>query len=546
MPKPFSDFSRKTVIFLSVDNIAMSDRFYRDIIEEIREGRIKTKEDLHIAKIRLCRIYNMSKIPPDSEILKKLPEGLRKDEFLEILRKKPSRTASGVAVVAVMTSPERCPHGRCTPCPGGIETNTPQSYTGFEPATMRAIESGFDPFLQTRNRIEQLRAIGHAIDKIDFIIMGGTFMARDPFYREWFIKRCYDGMNDSESKDLESAKRKNEYAKSRCIGLTIETRPDWCRINQIEDMLRYGATRVEIGVQTVFDSVLEKIERGHTVYDSILATRLARDAGLKVCYHMMPGLPGSDLDMDLESFRMIFEDPEFKPDMLKIYPTLVIKGTRLYEMWKRGEYKPLETSEIVELLIKVKSILPDWIRIQRIERDVPSDKIDAGIKESNLRQIVKEEMGRRGLRCRCIRCREIGFTDKSIEPTNLKIHRIDYTANEGEEVFLSFEDREKGVLLGYLRLRSPGRPYIEEIYERRSMIIRELKVVGREIEVGKRSDFAIQHRGIGRMLMEEAEKIAKEEFDCDKILVLSGVGAKDYYRKLGYRDDGFYLSKILK
>ena len=524
----------------------MREGFYRDIIQELRRGNIRSKKDLHRAKIRLCKIYNLSKIPPDSEILKRLPEDMKKDYILEILRKKPARTASGVTVVAVMTSPEKCPHGRCKPCPGGIEVNTPQSYTGFEPAAMRAINNNFDPFLQTRNRIEQIEEIGHAVDKIDFIVMGGTFMARDPFYREWFIKRCFDGMNNSDSRDLEEAKRKNERARSRCIGLTIETRPDWCRMNHIEDMLRYGATRVEIGVQTVFDSVLDRMGRGHTVYDSILATRLAKDAGLKVCYHMMPGLPGSDLDMDLESFRTIFEDPRFKPDMLKIYPTLVIKGTELYEMWKRGEYKPLETSEVIELLCKVKSMIPEWIRIQRIERDVPSNRIEAGIKESNLRQIVRNEMEKRGLRCRCIRCREIGFTDREFDPDNLKIHRRDYMASDGEEVFLSFEDKENDVLLGYLRLRLPENPYIKELSEKRSMIIRELKVVGREIEIGERSDLAIQHRGIGKMLVREAERIAKEDFDCEKIFVLSGIGVKEYYRKLGYRDDGFYLSKVLK
>ena len=524
----------------------MIENFYREIIEEIRKGRIKSKKDLHRRKLRLCKLYNLDKIPPDSEILKRIPDDMKKEEFIEILKKKPTRTLSGVSVVAVMTSPERCPHGRCIPCPGGVDINTPQSYTGYEPATMRAISNRFDPYLQTRSRIEQLREIGHPVDKIDFIVMGGTFPARDPFYKEWFIKRCYDAMNNSDSKNLEEAKKKNETAESRCIGLTIETRPDWCRVNHIEEMLRFGATRVELGVQTVFDFVLEKMERGHTVYDSILATKLAKDAGLKVCYHIMPGLPGSDPNLDMETFKTIFEDPRFRPDMLKIYPTLVIDGTKLYEMWKKKEYIPLDTMEVINLLSRVKSMVPEWIRIQRIERDVPSHKIEAGVKESNLRQLVREYMQSKGMRCRCIRCREAGRTDAEGDIERARINRIDYIASDGEEVFLSFEDRHSDVLFGYLRLRMPGNPYIKEVAETSSMIVRELRVVGREIEIGKRSTLAVQHRGIGRALMMEAEKIAMEDFDCRKILVLSGVGVKEYYRKLGYSDDGFYMSKRLK
>ncbi|HDO19133.1 MAG TPA: tRNA uridine(34) 5-carboxymethylaminomethyl modification radical SAM/GNAT enzyme Elp3, partial [Thermoplasmatales archaeon] len=428
--------------------------------------------------------------------------------------------------------------------PGGVEKNTPQSYTGYEPAARRAISHDFDPYRQTRSRIEQLEQIGHATDKIDFIVMGGTFTSRDPYYQRWFIKRCFDGMNGFESKDLEEAKRRNERAKSRCIGLTIETRPDWCRIQHIDAMLEFGATRVELGVQTVYDSILYEIKRGHTTTDTILATMLAKDAGLKVCYHMMPGLPGSDMDKDFDSFRLIFEDPRFRPDMLKIYPTLVIEGTELYNMWKEGAYKPLTTDEAIRLIAKIKTIIPEWVRIQRIERDVPSNKIDAGIRESNLRQLVHEYMEKIGKRCRCIRCREAGRSGTDIDEfriDDVKLIKREYEASNGNEVFLSLE--RKDILFAYLRLRLPFAPYRYELRDESCMIIRELKVVGRELPINARSKFAIQHRGFGKMLVEEAEKICREEFDCKKLFVLSGIGVKDYYRRLGFKDDGIYLSK---
>ena len=521
---------------------------YDKIIKKILLGKIKTKQELHREKIKLCKEKGVKKIPPDSEIIKNLPDTLadgEKEILLSLLRKKPVRSLSGVTVVAVMTSPADCPHGRCVPCPGGVKRNTPQSYTGHEPAAMRAAMHNFDPYKQTRSRIDQLKTVGHPVDKIDFIVMGGTFTARDPFYQEWFIKRCFDGLNGSCSGDLKEAQKKNENAESRCVGLTIETRPDWCRIQHIDKILEFGTTRIELGVQTTFDSLLYKMKRGHTVTDTILATKLAKDAGLKVCYHMMPGLPGSTMDMDKESFRTIFEDPRFRPDMLKIYPTLVIEGSELYEQWKSGKYEPLATEKTISLIASIKSMVPEWVRIQRIERDVPATQIVAGIKESNLRQLVKERMEREGKRCRCIRCREVGHAYPDLDVNyNVELVRRDYDASDGKEVFLSLEDKELDVLFGYLRLRLPASPHREELQRERCTIIRELKVVGREISIGKRAKRGIQHRGFGEKLIEEAERISKEEFDCNRIFVLSGIGVKGYYRKLDFKDDGVYLSKI--
>ena len=523
--------------------------FEKEIIDLIIAGKIQTKEELHKTKIKLCKKYNIDAVPPDSEILAKLPVDFSDEEretAVSILRKKSTRSISGVAIVAVMTSPESCPHGLCIPCPGGPDSGTPQSYTGHEPAALRAGLNDFNPFWQTRNRIEQLEAIGHPVDKIDFIIMGGTFTARDPFYQEWFLQRCYDGLNNKDSKSLEEAMKLNEKAKSRCIGLTVETRPDWFRLRHADECLRFGATRVELGIQTVFDDVLSTMKRGHTVADSVIATRIAKDSGFKVCYHLMPGLPGSDIKRDVESFKTVFEDSRFKPDMIKIYPTLTIEGTGLYELWKKGEYTPLSTEKAAKLVAELKTFVPEWVRIQR---DVPSQFIDAGVDKSNLRQYVDKEMKKQDLVCRCIRCREMGHKSQK---EKIKINEKDidlcssfYDASDSEEVFISLVEEKHDALIGYLRLRDIINSHRVELSKNPCMIIRELKVVGREIPVGKKNSKGLQHKGFGRELIDEAIRICQEEFDKEYLFVLSGVGVKPYYRKLGFKDEKLYLLKKL-
>jgi len=524
--------------------------FYSEIISLILSKKIQSKEELHKAKIRLCKKYDIKRIPSDSQILAELPDDFSEDEkeiAVKVLRKKSMRTISGVAIVAVMTSPAYCPHGLCIPCPGGPKNSTPQSYTGHEPAALRAILNDFDPYLQTRNRIEQLQAIGHSVDKIDLIIMGGTFTARNPFYQEWFVKRCYDALNNEESKNLLESQKKNETAFSRCIGLTVETRPDWFRFFHADKSLSFGATRVELGVQTVYDDVLNNINRGHTVSDSILATRVAKDAGFKVCYHMMPGLPGSDEKRDVESFQAIFEDSCFKPDMIKIYPTLTIRGTKLFDMWKKGDYMPLSTERASKLIAEVKGFIPEWVRIQRIQRDVPAQFIDAGVTKSNLRQIVEKEMKKQNIECRCIRCREIGhkYLKQKIEldDKDIGLDCTFYNASGSEEVFISLVDEKHDALIGFLRLRDINSSHRYELYRQPCMIIRELKIVGRELSIGKKSSHGFQHRGFGKELIDEAKRICLEEFDKKNLFVLSGVGVKEYYRRLGFKDDGVYLLK---
>ncbi len=509
--------------------------YFSDLEELFRNGKIRSKEDLEKWKNRLAKKYKM-KMPRNSEILRNLPEDIVK-KYQHILVKKPSRTLSGVAIVAIMTSPFPCPHGKCIYCPGGPDKGTAQSYTGHEPAALRAAQYNFDPYEQTKARIEQLNMIGHSTDKIDLIIMGGTFTARPQKYQEWFVKRAFDAMNGVESKTLWEAQLINEDAKNRCIGLTVETRPDWFMEKEIDFALKLGATRVELGIQTVYDEILEFVKRGHTIKESIISTRLAKDAGFKINYHMMPGLPGSSPEKDFLAFKEIFENPDFRPDMLKIYPTLVVKGTELYEMWKRGEYEPYSLEEMVELLIRVISIVPPWVRIQRIQRDIPAKFIEAGVKKGDLRAIVLREMEKRGIRCPDIRCREVGRK----RGANFKLVRRDYDASRGKEVFLSFEDEKEDSIAAFLRLRNPS----EEAHRpemRNAAIVRELKVFGKEVPVGIREEKAWQHRGFGKDLMKEAEDIAKE-WGAERVVVISGVGVRNYYRKLGYERLGPYMAK---
>ncbi|RLE82427.1 MAG: tRNA uridine(34) 5-carboxymethylaminomethyl modification radical SAM/GNAT enzyme Elp3 [Thermoprotei archaeon] len=473
--------------------------------------------------------------------------------------KKPVRFISGVHVIAVMVKPRQCPHGRCLYCPGGVELGAPQSYVPDSPAVARAIPLKFDPYEQVKYRIRAYEAMGHRVSKVELIVMGGTFLAYPPGYQEWFISMCLKAMNDyplfrekPEETSLPKEQMRNENAKIRCIGITIETRPDWCKEEHIDRMLYLGATRCELGVQTIYDDILERVERGHSVRDSIEATQLLKDSAYKVCYHLMPGLPGSDVDKDLEMFKTIFRDERFKPDYLKIYPTLVIPSSKLYELWKHGEYKPYSEEDYLELLVKMLSMVPRYVRVIRVGRDIPVKWIAAGLRYGNLRQIVLDRMKERGLKCRCIRCREVGhyILEHAQIPDfrDIVLCRIDYEASRGHEIFLSVEDLKRDILYALLRLRIPSdNPHRREIRVGRSALIRELHVYGPAVPVGEKS-FWWQHRGLGKLLMSYAEKIALEEFGRYRIFVISGVGVRNYYRKLGYRKYplSFYMFKDLR
>lgn len=500
---------------------------------------------LNKVKLEFCKKHELSWMPRNSDILSVLPAAM-KDRFGPDLRLKKVRSISGVNVIGVMSSPRGCPHGRCVFCP--MEKGFPMSYTSGEPAAMRGMQAGYDAYLQITSRIEQLKAIGHEPSKVELVIQGGTFLAAPLEYQEHFVKRCLDAINGFDSPTLDQAKKRAEFGEVRNVGLTIETKPDWCKQPHVDQMLRFGATRVEIGVQVIDDRVYELTNRGHTVEDVVEAFRIAKDAGFKIVAHMMPGLPGSDLQKDLESFRILFQDPRFRPDMMKIYPCLVMEGTELYKWWKRGLYEPYDAGQAADLIAQVKEMVPPWVRIMRVQREFPVQQIQAGAKKGNLRELALKRLRENGKRCRCIRCREVGHRmlkeNLKVQPDQVRLLVDEYEASEGQELFLSLEEPEADVLIGYLRLRFPSRRSHRQEVDGSTAIIRELHVYGPEVPVGRKYGGAWQHTGLGRKLMAEAEIKAKEH-GAKRMLILSALGTKGYYARIGYDYFGPYMGKTL-
>lgn len=556
-------------------------KFFEDLIRTIKKEKPQ-KEKWVKLKTKICKKYKVKKIPTDTQILLNA-----KKKDLNFLKKyltiKPTRTISGVAVCAVMTKPIPCPQkSPCIYCPGGPESvfgAVPQSYTGKEPATRRAIRNKFDPYLQVFNRLEQYVVSGHNFDKIELIIMGGTFPSFQKKYQEDFVKYALKAMNDFSSlffrknefdmdkfkkffelpadinnplriksvhkkilslkgkTTLEKEQKKNENSQIRCVGLTIETRPDYGKITHGNEMLRLGATRVEIGIQTVYDDVLEKIEREHSTKDTIDSIRTLKDIGFKINVHYMPGLFVSR-KKDLDGLKKLFKDQYYRPDMLKIYPCMVLKGTKLYNLWKQGKYKPLTTEEAASLITDFKKYIPTYCRVMRVQRDIPTYMTEAGVDRTNLRQYIEEKMKREGIKCRCIRCRESGRAAK-VEKIDFLIQ--EYEASKGKEFFISAEDVKNDVLIGFCRLRFPSQQLRKEI-TKDSALIRELHVFSPAVAIGEKSKTSLQHKGIGKKLVALAEKISKENHK-NKVIIISGIGVRNYYRKLGYKKEGPYMVK---
>ena len=515
------------------------------LASEIVERRISDQDSLNRAKLEFCRIHQLDRMPRNSEILSALPADVR-EKFGQTIRLKRIRSISGVNVIGVMSSPRGCPHGRCVFCP--MEKGFPMSYTSGEPAAMRGLQAGYDPYKQITGRIEQLRAIGHVPSKVELVIQGGTFLAAPVEYQERFVKRCLDSLTGVEASSLEEAKRNAELSEVKNVGLTIETKPDWCKQPHIDEMLRFGATRVEIGVQIIDDDVYALTNRGHTVEDVVEAFQLARDAGFKIVAHMMPGLPGSNFQRDLDSFKQLFDDSRFRPDMMKIYPCLVMEGTELYDWWKKGLYQPFETEQAVELIARVKEFVPPWVRIMRVHREFPVHLILAGVKSGNLRELALKRLRENGKRCRCIRCREVGHRvlkeNLAVDASHLQDVLREYEASGGKEFFIAIEEPDNDVLVGYLRLRVPSKKAHRPEIDGSTAIVRELHVYGPEVPVGRHYPGAWQHLGLGRKLLSAAETKAVE-VGAHRVLVLSALGTKEYYERSGYRPLGPYMSKSL-
>jgi elongator complex protein 3 len=407
----------------------------------------------------------------------------------------------------------------------------------------------YNPYKVVENRLQQYEQINKPASKIELIFQGGTFPAESFSHQKYFVKRCFDAVIGKTSKSFSQAKRLAESSKKRIVGITFETRPDECSKLQINRMLSLGGTRVELGVQIPSDFVYKKIVRGHSVKDVVGATQRLKDSGFKVCYHLMPGLPGSSFDHDLEKLSEVFSNPDFSPDMVKIYPCLVIDKTPLHSLWKSGKFSPMNTEQASELISELKRVIPKWVRIMRIQRDIPADVIAAGVKHSNLRQFVEKKLKQKGIECNCIRCREAGLKqyklNKQIDFNKVSLVREDYDASKGREIFLSFVDFSLNALIGFIRLRIPFDSFRKEI-DSNTALIRELHVFGESVGVGSSpNSFDVQHKGFGKKLLVEAERIALEEFGKKKLVVISGIGVREYYFAQGYSRDGAFVSKLL-
>jgi len=579
----------------------MSD-FFKEIIPVLKRKKLNPKE-LNRLKNKLAKKYRLKKIPTNAEIL--LNANSKDYKKLNLITK-PTRTLSGVAPIALMCKPHKCPHGTCIYCPGGPGSefgDVPQSYTGKEPSTMRSIRNNYDPYLIVMNRLEQFVVLNQNPEKTEVIIQGGTFPALDKNYQNNFVCYVFKAMNDfsklfyskngfnwtkfkqffelpgdifdknrtrriqtkllklKSKSTLLKEQKNNETSKIRCVGLTIETKPDWGLLKQANEMLEQGCTRVELGVQATDDKILMFVNRGHGVKEIIDSTRILKDLGLKINYHMMPGLPLSSPKKDLTMLKDTLDNPDFRPDMYKIYPTMVMKGTALYKLYKQGKYKPITTKTASNIISKFKKHIPYWIRIMRVQRDIPTFMSEAGVDRTNLRQYIAKD-------CNCIRCREAGLMsrNKSINTKNIKLFVEEYEASQGKEFFISFEDTKRESLFGYCRLRFPSQCLRKEITDN-SALIRELHVVGTAVGIEnpeQNQDFQIgtlknkknslthhigeegnvQHKGLGKKLLKKAEQIARQN-NKNKVVVISGIGVREYYKKLGYRKEGCYVVKKL-
>jgi elongator complex protein 3 len=547
--------------------------FYKEVIEIIKKEK-PDKDKLSKLKVKLCNNYKMKRIPSDFDILLNASQA-DLNLIKKCIQSKPTRSLSGVNVVAIMTKPIKCPHGKCIMCPGGPDSffgDTPQSYTGKEPATRRAIRNDFDPYLQVFNRLEQYTVLGHPVEKTELIIMGGTFPSFPIEYQDEFLGYAVKALNDfsklflkgkevdiekfkeffelpgdiyddkrqervkSKIKklkgklDFEKELKENEKARIRKVALCLETRPDYCNDKEIKQMIKLGVTRVELGVQSLDDKVLKKIQRGHSVQDTIDSTKRLKDAYIKVGYHMMIGLPGSSTKKDINQFKELFSNENFKPDFLKIYPCLITEGTELFKIWKSGKFKPLTIDQAEKIIIDGKKFVPKYCRIMRVQRDIPTTVLKAGALMSNLRQDIQNK---KDFKCNCIRCREYGTKLKQKEKieTDIDIVIYEYEASNGFEFFISAENVKTNTLFGFCRLRLD-----------KNAGIRQLHVVGFQVEIGKEG--SIQHKGLGKQLLEIAETIAKQN-KRKKMFITSGIGVREYYKKFGYKLKDHYMVKVL-
>jgi elongator complex protein 3 len=547
------------------------------IIKHLLKNPPAAGDDLSQTKRDFAKQFHIAEPPTNSELLLAYHSQKNISPSLEkILRKRKIRTLSGIAAITVLTKPHPCP-GTCAYCPH--QDKMPVSYLKNEPAVMRAVLCKFNPYKQVQMRLRALQDNGHSIDKLELIVLGGTWSYYPKKYQTWFITECFRAANDfprscsplltrrgaggevvsiAGGEGLLREQLKNEKAKNRIIGLTLETRPDYIDENELQNMRLLGATRVEIGVQHIDDQILKLNKRGHLVDQTIKATALLRQFGFKITYHLMPNLPGSTPAKDLAMFKKIYSDPRFQPDQIKIYPCVVAEGSLLHQWWQKGQWHAYSTKTLINLIIKIKSITPPWVRLIRIIRDIPGESIIAGNKITNLRQEIKFIMDKNSLACQCIRCREAGhqqnLKDKNQSASwRTKLFTRTYQVSNGIEYFLSFESSDQKILYAFCRLFLPltsppqtrrGKGVVLKSLQPYQPIclLRELHTYGEMAPISKKAP--VQHQGLGKKLLAEAEKIAKKN-NYQKLSIISGIGVRGYYRKLGYHLENTYMVKTL-
>jgi elongator complex protein 3 len=526
-------------------------RIEKIIVKKLINSGVKTREDLDAFKRKVAKEYRIS-CPSNIQLLKayhglvKQKSVKRNKKWEELLRTRPIRSLSGIINVSVLTKPYPCP-GKCIYCPQ--EKGVPKSYLSGEPAVQRAQKLKYHPFSQIQERIKMLKKQGHPTDKIDLRIIGSTWSYYPKKYQSWFIKECFAAANKKRVKNLEEAKRLNEKAKNRIIGISVETRPDFITQEEIKRLRRLGVTKVELGVQSIHDQVLKKNLRGHKVKETIKATRLLKDSGFKVSYQVMPNLPGSNPKKDRVMFKQLFSNPNFKPDLLKIYPCALLREAPLYRQYLKGRYRPYTKKTLINIIKEAKTKIPYYVRIERITRDISAPRIVTGpAKISNLREVVRAEMQKESLKCKCVRCREIKEKYKPGE--KFCLFSQSYSASEGKEFFFSFENKKRTKLYSLLRLRIPSYVFVKNRKKgflpvlQGAAIIREVHTYGQQVPLFKKT-IAPQHKGLGKRLIKEAEKISCQEFGLRKIVAISGVGVRNYWRKLGYQLKNEYMVKEL-
>ena len=549
--------------------------------QDWRDARVYTPEQLQTARLvleevktgrRLDRALRSHPLPNGQLIAKHILVAAYRDlvargewtedpDFLPLIRMKPVRTLSGVSTVTVLTKEWPCP-GRCVFCP--TEAYMPKSYLADEPGAARAFQNKFDPYDQVQSRLAEYRAVGHPNDKIELLVLGGTWSSYPRAYQEWFIRRCFDAMNEDslpeDRKDfqtnepaettggvvnlerIQAAHRHNETANHRNVGLVIETRPDEISRDELVWLRQLGVTKVQMGAQSLDDRVLHLNLRGHTATDTLRATTLLRAAGFKIVLHWMPNLLGATPESDRADFARLWQEG-YAPDELKIYPTQLLETAELYRYWQRGEYKPYTTEELVALIADLKPSIPEYCRVNRIIRDIPSIHVVEGNKRTSLRQDVQLELTRRGTTCRCIRCREVKKHAVAFE--DLQLNDQVYTPSAAEEHFLNFTTSEDRIA-GYLRLSLPtaAAPDLKLPDLENAALIREVHVYGQSLPVGVDKAGAAQHIGLGTRLLQRSEEIAREK-GFAKLAVIAAIGTRNYYASRGFRAGELYMIKDL-